>query len=238
MVITVGGGLGDALMAYAKIISSHAPFYPTTKANIKVVHTTNIRGKGRFGDSIKKFYNSQGILCDMVYLESGMTDKWRAANEDKFDYCLNGSCSDEWSTNLNIDIRYDTTTPPTDIIIAPMSQWNMGRYIKIKDLKSIVKRIPNNYSIGYVGWVTEEYQKELDNLRGISYTNRGDVVDLTNKICSSSTVIGTIGFVTQLAGLTNKKVVWTGVIAPMDRFHPLGDTTYIKNINNYPWEAL
>jgi hypothetical protein len=231
--LATSGGLGDAAMAYAKIFSAHAPFTFETLDDIELIHLTNKRGKGKFEASLQLFYKSQGITnSSLVLLNKGGSHKWLKNNG--YDYYLGSAwCADNgdyisWDVEPFPPFNY-TSIPDIDVVISPVSQWDMGRVIPKDQLMYVVDKFKDRH-ITYVGWAPPEYTTLIDKLPGTSMLNQGNVSDLTNIICSSTTVIGTIGFVTQLGGLANKKVIWTGSVKPDDRFHPQCDSTYLTNL--------
>jgi len=234
MKVVTSGGLGDAAMAFAKLFSCDAPFHPFHRndlSTLDLTHLTNKRGRGNIGNSIEIFYKFQGINPTIIYLDKGGSTKWLKQNT--YDYYLGSSwCKDNgdlesWDINPFPPIKFNKI-PGIDVIISPISQWDMGRVIQFDDLKKYVRKLKR--AVTYVGWAPLEYAKQVDTLPGKNLLNWGNINDLTNLIGSSKTVVGLIGYVTQMAGLMHKEVIWTGEVKPNDRFHPVCDSTYISKL--------
>lgn len=176
--LLTGGGLGDAAMAFAKLHGSYA-------TNIKLTH---VETHFNLLDSIREFYDSQGINSQVIQIPSW---QWKIDNEKKYDAWVDTN----WEgINPFPPIKYNQQ--PADILICPASGRNSNRQYSRTELEKI-----DSERVTYVGQIGL-----VDGLKGNSLLGITTIKQLIDLICSANTIIAFEGFIAYLGAMAGKKV--------------------------------
>jgi len=227
--LLASGGLGDAVMSYAKIESSNAPFYRKfSYLDIELVHQV-CRGTDEIlKDQIYQFYQSQGLDCKIVIVDSW----YQVLDHGSFDYVLEGGWSGKgynnehncWEIEPFPLIEYTLQDDAKKIALIISSGRNQNRGFSFEDCKQFAE----NHDVLLLG-ISQD--KRFEDLGRNSLVNHTDFLRFINLIASSSIIVGHSGFCCYFAGMLNKEVYCVSEGIPTQgNIHPKWNVKYIDNL--------
>jgi len=227
--LSASGGFGDAVLGIGKLYAADAPF-DVAVDQIHVTHFTNERGEGIQDVSLKELYAINNISADVFLGESGYKG---FLDEALFDYYLGsgwGTKDGCWEMKPFYEMPHDEVI--ADVVISPVAAWNNSRSITMEQLESIVKGVPEEKKITYIGRAPNRYKRLVSTLRGENRINEDGVKHLIDIVYSANVVIGHTGFICNLGGIARKKVIQIGNHPENHReaynLHPAWDITCTK----------
>ena len=242
--IAISGGLGDALIGYAKLHSADCPFN-IQKDDIKIVRFASIE---LLKEEIEKFYELQGLTVDTRYVDT-ITDVIHSVGtlDYKIVGDIHGCIEDDnvvnnWKINPFPPINVTQIVKKHEIVISPTA----GREAKIIGVKTggSNKRILNvkqlydfakktNKKVTLIGWADELYARELSSLP-VDYNliNKTSLQEAIDIVASADVNIVHDGFMSFLSGMLGKKTyVNTNNDAHRVRlYHPRWNITFYKDL--------
>jgi hypothetical protein len=200
MKLLTGGGLGDAVMAFAKL---HARYNPAD------VFLTHVEVYPHLIPAISSFYQTQDINCDVFEISSW---NWKEEHEKEYDDWLFTSWDEGWEIDPFPPLKFDKRN--VNVVISPLSGRNTNRGWSRNELLAV-----DNEQVIYIGTNGQEVVSGLKGKSLIGQTTMKEVIDL---ICSANTVIAAEGFVAYLGAMAGNQVYVkrNNVLAIQKRKHP------------------
>lgn len=213
--LLAAGGLGDAVMCWAKARTKFTDFSIT---HLEV--PTELLGK------IAEFYTSQGVPNSVVNIPS-----WDSVPTVEYD--IEVTCNWEsvyaytpvtWETNPFQDFIIEPTSLVlNDVVIAPYAGRLLNRSFSEEALSRFVDSTKGPVTIIGAG-------KDIHLPNCTNYINRTTIKDTLALLSGAKVVIGHPGFVIYTAALMGKKVFSTKEPFWEKRFHPKWNVTFIKTL--------
>jgi hypothetical protein len=221
--LLTGGGLGDALIAYAKLKSTTCPY------EFNHVKLTHVECSDILLKSIRDFYNYIEMDVNVMRIPNW---SWLDQNLKNYDECIgthwNGGDigNTHWEMNPYPIFPSVSSENKYYIVIQPFAGRNCDRYVLCaNDIKYLTERYNK---IALIGWCIDD---RFDNLSMVNYLNKNSIIDMIGIVSNSSIVFAPEGFICLLGCMMNKSV-YTHSLNPFIKHPDWNNLTIFNNIKD------
>ena len=225
-----GGGLGDAVMLYSKLMQLDIP--------IDEIELTHIEVPANLLKVIAEFYASQGINAVVKQIPSW---DWKKENSGAYDIVLDTSAYgiEEDGIEINPFPEFIRNREYVfDVVISPSSGRNGERSFSVDEIKMICDRFKGinqseQYHKNIILLGTSSNADKYNNLEAINGINLTDIDESIDIIASSKYVIAPSGFVSIVGCMARKNVFTKDDRKDIQSryYHEKWNNKFINNLN-------
>ena len=187
--VVSSGGLGDAVLIFARLQQLYGNDYTLTHVMIKQ----------KLLGVVQEFYNSQGISADVKKIDDW---GWLKNNKMNYDYHAKIIDSPDWD-QISPSPKYilNNSNENFDIVISPTAGRDNDRCFKLNELRTFCEK-NNRIRIVLVGQTNNIY----DGLNVVNLINKTTIQETLDIIAGCSIVIAPAGFISIIGASMNKMV--------------------------------